>query len=587
MPRPLAQPFPTSLPRLLAVLLLAFALLSQARLAAQANTLLIVADDVGVDNVTCYGLGANPPPTPNIDALAARGVRFANAQACPLCSPTRASILTGRHGFRTGIGTALTGGPGLDPSEVLLPEILSPAGVQTALIGKWHLGSDLGAATPTAEGFGEFTGSLQGAINDYYSWPKVTNGVIATETTYATTDLVDEALAFVGRTQGPWFVMLAFHAGHTPLHAPPAGLHTQSLAGLNPTTSPIPFFRAMVQAMDSEIGRLLSLIPPATLANTNIVFLGDNGSSQQTTSAPFDPTRAKGTIYQGGVRVPCIAAGPAVGGSPRVESGLLHVVDLFATLAGMQGVDARAAVPATVELDTIDQRALLLAPGAPPRQFSYTQAFSGSTAMTAAGDTEAMRDARFELLRFQQSNGTVREELYDLTSDPWETTNLLLQPLSTTADAAYRDLWLELARLRGYSWSQPFGAGCSGGGLTPSLRAITPPAIGTVFTMRVTGISVAASATFGTFGFADDVWNGTPLPWDLTPLGMTGCSLLLATDTTVFLPRTNTVATWVLPLPAFSSLLGLHFFTQGFVLVPGANPAEALSTRALEIVVGN
>lgn len=86
------------------------------------NTLLIVADDVGVDAIGCYGLGAAPPPTPNIDALAARGVRFANAQSCPLCSPTRASALTGRHGFRTGIGTALgANDPGLAASEVRCP----------------------------------------------------------------------------------------------------------------------------------------------------------------------------------------------------------------------------------------------------------------------------------------------------------------------------------------------------------------------------------------------------------------------------------------------------------------------------------
>jgi arylsulfatase B len=588
MPVPVPRSVTPTLLRGWPVLWLVAASLLTAPIAAQTpNTLLIVADDVGVDAIGCYGLGTSPPPTPNIDALAARGVRFANAQSCPLCSPTRASILTGRHGFRTGVGAALgTNAPGLAAGEVLLPELLTPTGVHTALVGKWHLGDDQGASTPLVEGFGEFTGTMQGAVADYYRWPKVQNGQTAFETTYATTDLVDEALACVGRTGGPWFVMLSFHAGHTPLHAPPAHLHTQSLAGLDPSTSPIPFFRAMVQAMDREIGRLLAGIPATTLAQTNIVFLGDNGSARPTVAAPFDPNRAKGTIYQGGVHVPCIVAGPAVGGSPRVEAGLLHAVDLFATLAGLQGVDARAAVPATVPLDGIDQRARLASAGAALRTFGYTQGFTGTAAMTNPGDTEAMRDARFELLRFRQAGGTVREELYDLANDPWETTDLLLQPLTGDAATAYRTLWRELARLRGYPRTLAYGVGCSGAGLSPSLRAITAPAIGSTFTMRVTGLGAAATATFGTLGFAADVWNGTALPWSLTPLGMTGCTLLLAPDTTRFLPRTSTTATWNEPLPNDPALLGLGFFAQAFVLVPGSNAAGALATPGLEIVVG-
>ncbi|MBL8755102.1 MAG: sulfatase-like hydrolase/transferase, partial [Planctomycetes bacterium] len=286
---------------------LPFLFLATAAIAQTQNVMLVVADDVGVDSVACYGLGSNPPPTPTIDGLAAAGVRFTNAQACPLCSPTRASLLTGRHGFRTGIGRALANNDaGLAATETLLPEVLAPAGIHTALIGKWHLGDDLGAATPTAEGFGLFTGALQGALNNYFNWPKVENGTTSLSTTYATTDCVDEALAFVGSTSQPWFLMLAFHAGHTPLHAPPAGLHTQNLTGLDPQTTPVPFYKAMVEAMDTELGRLLATMPPAVRANTNIVFLGDNGTASQVVQAPFDPQRSKGTVYQGGVKVPLI-----------------------------------------------------------------------------------------------------------------------------------------------------------------------------------------------------------------------------------------------------------------------------------------
>ncbi len=555
-------------------------------LAAQTpNVLLVVADDVGVDSIGCYGLGSNPPPTPAIDALAARGIRFANAQACPLCSPTRASVLTGRHCFRTGVGTALMNGPGLAASEVLLPEILGPAGVQTALMGKWHLGTDLGALTPTAEGFGTFTGSLGGTLPSYYQWAKVENGVSATSTIYATTDAVDEALTFVAATAQPWFLMLSFNSGHSPYEAPPAALHTQNLAGLNPATMPIPFFKAMVQAMDNELNRFLTTLPPATLANTTVIFLGDNGTTSAVTQAPFIPQRSKGTIYQGGIRVPLIVAGPAVGGAPRVESALVHAVDLFATIASLQG----AALPSNVTLDTISATALLGAAGQPaPRTFSYSQRFAGSTAMAASGDTEMIRNGQFEVLRFVQAALTVREEMYDLTVDPWENTNLLLQPLSATASEAYRTLRRELAKLRGYAWSASYGTACSGGGLSPTLAVLgtSTPTIGTTFNLRVQGLSASVLATVGAIGFQNTTWNGSPLPVDLSTIGMTGCSLWVDPVLTTVLTQTLTTAAMPIVLPNSSSIIGAALFAQAFPLAANVNPAGILATGAIEAIVG-
>ena len=147
-----------------------------ATLAAQAtsNVLLIIADDIGVDGIGCYGY-PNAAPTPVIDQLAQQGVRFTAAHACPTCSPTRASLLTGRHGFRTGVGQPIGGtlSGELPASEVILPEILSPANVTSGLIGKWHLGSGLGLSTPTVMGFDLFTGILQGSLSSYYQWMKI------------------------------------------------------------------------------------------------------------------------------------------------------------------------------------------------------------------------------------------------------------------------------------------------------------------------------------------------------------------------------------------------------------------------------
>lgn len=553
------------------------------------NVLLVVADDVGVDSVACYGLGSDPAPTPTIDALAAAGVRFTNAQACPLCSPTRASLLTGRHGFRTGVGFALGGSAnGLAASEVTLPETLAPFGIQTALFGKWHLGNDLGPLTPTADGFGTFTGSLGGAVSNYYSWPKVENGTTSTSTVYATTDVVDEALTFVAQTSQPWFVMLSFNSGHTPLHAPPAGLHTQNLAGLSPATSPVPFFKAMVQAMDSELGRFLATIPPAVRANTNIVFLGDNGTSSGVVLPPFNPQRSKGTVYQGGVKVPMIVAGPAVGGAPRTEAGLVHVVDLFATLASLQGVNSLAAVPAGVPVDAVNATSLLAAAGQPPvRQYSYSQEFTGSVAMAVSGDSEMIRDAQYSLLRFVRPNLTVREELYDLAADPFETTDLLLAPTPTTT-AAWTRLKRELAKVRGYAFTAAYGAGCSGGGITPTLVAngATSPTIGTTWMLTVQDLSASVLLTIGAVGFQNTTWNGLPLPFDLSAFGMTGCTLLTDLALTSALTQVALTAAMPITLPNTPAIVGAQLFTQAFPLLAGANPAGILATGAVEAVVG-
>ena len=297
--------------------------------------------------------------------------------------------------------------------------------------------------------------------------------------------------------------------------------------------------------------------------------------------------RSKGTVYQGGVRVPLIVTGPTVGSPARTEPGLVHAVDLFHTIAELQSVDARTAVPQSVALDGVSFTSLLQAAGQPGvRQHVYSQKFSSTTAMTVPGDAEVIRDARHELLRFQMQAG-VREELYDLDTDPWETTNLLLQPLAPAAEAAYRDLSTELARLRGIARAIPFGNGCGGSGAQPVLHAMTQPTLGTIFRMRVSGLTAAVGSTFGAIGFDDELWLGNTLPWDLTPLGMTGCELLVAPTITKLLPATSPILAWNEPLPNNSALLGLGLYMQAFVALTGANPANALATRALEAVVGS
>ena len=149
-------------------------LASGAALAGQ-NVLLVIADDYGADAMGLYS-SAETAPTPTLDALAATGVRFTNCWANPVCSPTRASILTGRHAFRTGVGAP---GHVIGLNEFTVAQALGDAGYGTACIGKWHLSDDTngGADNPNLMGFDHYSGNTGGALGNYYRWDKTVNGV--------------------------------------------------------------------------------------------------------------------------------------------------------------------------------------------------------------------------------------------------------------------------------------------------------------------------------------------------------------------------------------------------------------------------
>jgi arylsulfatase A-like enzyme len=214
------------------------------------NVLLILADDVGVDGIGAYGVGGDLPHTPRLDQLAAGGVLFRNAWANPVCSPTRATIQTGRYSIRTGIGWIAEPAPtliGLPLSEVTLPEMLdlgTGGAWAHAAFGKWHLGDgpDVGGVfAPNLAGYYHFEGTL-GNVTDYYDWTKVENGVVTQETgTYALSDQVDSALDWIATAPEPWFCYVAFNSAHSPWHAPPPDLHSVDLSGAgDPEVDPRP-----------------------------------------------------------------------------------------------------------------------------------------------------------------------------------------------------------------------------------------------------------------------------------------------------------------------------------------------------------
>ncbi len=352
---------------------------------SMSNILLLMADDMGVDQLAAYGVGADLPNTPNLDALASGGMLFRNAWSNPVCSPTRAAIMTGRHGFRTGIGHVLSAsGAALPTSELTLPEMLDQGTSQAyahAAFGKWHLGNSStgGSLAPNQAGYTHFSGTLQSIISPdtYFDWTHVVDGFTTTETSYEPVVMVDETLAWIGAQVTPWFCYASFNLPHDPYHRPPDNLHTVDFTNVNPDPrlEPRPYYKAMVEAMDSEIGRLLAGIPPAVLAQTTVIFLGDNGTPKDVTVAPFLPSHAKSTVFEGGVRVPLIVSGPLVQAAGTECQALVQATDLFGTVAAIAGVDYQALAPATV-FDTVSLVPYLSDPSRTPlRSYLYTEIF--------------------------------------------------------------------------------------------------------------------------------------------------------------------------------------------------------------------
>lgn len=417
--------------------------------AAGRNILLIVADDIGVDKVGAYYKAAagdatpvdlsQLPATPVLDAMAARGLRFDNAWSNPACSPSRALIQVGRHAYRTGIGYVVPypsdSTVELQLSEVTLPEMLksaAPVPYTTALIGKWHLGSLFsgGNQAPVVSGYDHFAGTLKNFAN-FYSWPYVKDGEASTQTEYATTRQVDDTLEWIGEQPGPWFCALNFNAPHAPFHAPPEHLHSVDLSGAGePADDPVPYYNAMVEAMDTEIGRLLRQLD---LTETTVLFVGDNGSTKKIIVPPYDLKKGKGTLYQGGINVPLIVAGAGVEHPGRAVSGLVSLTDLYATIGELAGVDVEEfAVNSALLLDSVSAAPYFVAPAKDSlRDLLYAERFLNNGFGPFYQYRQAARDMRYKLIRDIVLN---KDELYDLRSDPLEKQNLLAPGSTLTAD---------------------------------------------------------------------------------------------------------------------------------------------------------
>lgn len=391
------------------------------------NILVIVADDMGQDASAQYSLSSDVPVTPNLNTLATSGIIFDNAWVYAVCSPTRGSMLSGKYGLRTGV---LAVDDPFPASETILHKRISDtpasANYATALIGKWHLGG--GNNGPNNLGIDHFAGITGGGVGDYYNWTLNVNGSTSNVTTYATTEITNQAIDWVEDQTSPWFMWVAYNAPHTPFHLPPASLHNRNLSGTQADidANPRDYYLAAIEAMDSEIGRLLAALPAAVRANTVVLFIGDNGTPARVRDRAVFPQGAKGSLYEGGVRVPMIVSGAGVTRQNVREDALVNGTDFYATIATLAGQNLASIG------DSRSFAGLLTSAGDGQRSHLYSE-HNGSA---------AVRSARYKLIEHSAGN----REFYDLLSDPTESNNLING--ASNIAAALADLEAALAAVR-------------------------------------------------------------------------------------------------------------------------------------------
>jgi arylsulfatase A-like enzyme len=405
--------------------------------AERLNVVFILADDLGWADLGCYG--SKYHKTPHIDRLAATGMRFTDAYAAaPICSPTRAAIMTGKYPARLNLTDWLPGRPDrpdqkllrpiiaqeIPPSETTLAAALKSAGYATGHVGKWHMGGK--DAGPEQRGFDlNIAGDQTGSPRSYFAPFKGADGRFmpglekAPEGEYLTDRLTTEAEKFIDANRDrPFFLYLAHYTVHIPLKAK-ADLVAKYKQG-RPGEQGNPLYAAMIESLDDSVGRILKKLDDLKLIDRTLVaFTSDNGglcvlegpNTPPTINAPL--REGKGYLYEGGLRVPLLVSWPGITKSGSTSATPVHSIDFFPTLLEACGVksDARvdgiSLVPA-LKGEAVKRDAL----------YWHYPHYSNQGGRPGA----AVRAGAFKFIEFYEND---RRELFDLSKDLGESQNLI------------------------------------------------------------------------------------------------------------------------------------------------------------------
>ncbi len=430
------------------------------------NVLLIVLDDVGSDKLRMFDELWAPPYalTPRLDALAEDGIRFRNFYANPICSASRACIQTGRYTYRTGMGSNAEVWR-LPDSEVLVSELLNEGfepgrSYRCGAFGKWHLGqTEVGHAVDN--GYERFYGSTRNTA-DHFLWTKTehdagTQPVQIPMSAWSASVVRADAVRWINSQLRPFFAYVSFNPPHQKWQVPPKALLSAAtiaeLEGFAEGQEATPaqrqlFYRAMLEAVDTEVGNLLDGIERRKRENTMVFVVCDNGTERPVVTAPHDSRHGKPTVYQLGVRVPMIVSGPLVPDEAPPGGfecrALVSAVDLWRTIAEITGADETQAFQnlgfsaSYPELDSVSFLPLLQDPaGMGARSLAFSQVFGPPGALLPSQclrvNLRAITDGEYKYIRSVSKDPRAdpcappayAHEFYHVSVDPEETNDLL------------------------------------------------------------------------------------------------------------------------------------------------------------------
>ena len=414
------------------------------------NVIVMVADDLGWNDVGYHGGNID---TPSLDKLAEQGVQLNRFYTTPICSPTRAALMTGRDPMRLGIAYGVIlpwDNIGVNPAEHFMPQSFQAAGYQTAMVGKWHLGHAQMTYHPNQRGFEHFYGHLHTEVGFYPPFANVggkdfqENGVSIDDEGYETYLLADEVSRYIRDRddEKPFFIYMPFIAPHTPLDAPqelqdkykdietdlaPARSNqtdsTRRMAKLMMQESARPMYAAVVDAMDQAIGRVLDTLDEEGLAdNTIVLFFSDNGGAAYSYGgADNAPLRGgKGETFEGGIRVVSLMRWPGVLEPAQSFDQIMTVMDVFPTLAEATGVTPLNTFPfdgsslwSSIKEGEIHERDELV-------MFASEIPIYGSFKLTAFDEEWKL----VQEMEQDQLSTTVTNYLFKIAEDPYEYNNL-------------------------------------------------------------------------------------------------------------------------------------------------------------------
>ena len=408
------------------------------------NIVFILADDLGYAELGCYG--QEKIRTPRIDRMAAEGMRFTqHYSGCAVCAPSRCALMTGRHMghayIRNNSEVKPEGQKPIADSVVTIGEILQAAGYACGAMGKWGLGGPDSVGHPNRQGFDLFYGYLcqRHAHNHFpiYLWRNERRVELAGNTRGLTGEhfsgdlFTDVALEFIRANQDrPFFLYVPYAVPHLAIQVPEDSLAEyrgqwddsayEGGKGYLPHPAPRAGYAAMVTRMDRDVGRILDLIAELGLdENTLVIFSSDNGPTYDrlggsdsdffTSTGPF--RGLKGSLHEGGIRVPCVARWPGKIAAGTIRDHISAFWDFVPTACEVAGVDAE------VEFDGVSYLPTLLDEPQPEHEFLYWE-------FAAYGGQQAVRSGRYKAIRQNMRQGNLEIELYDLATDPGETTDL-------------------------------------------------------------------------------------------------------------------------------------------------------------------